>query len=156
NIAYARPEAERAEVIAAARAANIHDFIESLPNGYDSVVGERGLKLSGGEKQRIAIARATLKNPRILVFDEATSSLDSHSEQVILESLRQAAAHHTTLVIAHRLSTVVDADQILVMENGRIVEQGNHLQLLERQGAYARLWTLQQEESASELPETTL
>ncbi|MCA1789025.1 MAG: ABC transporter ATP-binding protein/permease [Thioalkalivibrio sp.] len=156
NIAYARPDAQRAEVIAAARAANIHDFIDSLPNGYDSVVGERGLKLSGGEKQRIAIARATLKNPRILVFDEATSSLDSHSEQVILESLRRAAADHTTLVIAHRLSTVVDADQILVMENGRIVEQGNHLQLLEQQGAYARLWTLQQEERASELPEATL
>ena len=156
NIAYARPGAEMAEVIAAARAANIHDFIMSLPKGYETVVGERGLKLSGGEKQRIAIARATLKNPRILVFDEATSSLDSHSEQVILESLRQAAAHHTTLVIAHRLSTVVDADQILVMENGRIVERGSHPQLLERQGAYARLWTLQQEERGSELPEATL
>jgi ATP-binding cassette subfamily B protein len=146
NIAYARPDAGQAEIIAAARTANIHDFILSLPNGYDTLVGERGLKLSGGEKQRVAIARATLKNPRILVFDEATSSLDSHSEQVILESLRKAAAHHTTLVIAHRLSTVVDADQILVMEQGRIVEQGSHLQLLERQGAYARLWTLQQQE----------
>jgi ATP-binding cassette subfamily B protein len=146
NIAYARPGAEQAEVIAAARAANIHDFIVSLPKGYDTLVGERGLKLSGGEKQRVAIARATLKNPRILVFDEATSSLDSHSEQVILESLRQAAAHHTTLVIAHRLSTVVDADQILVMEQGRIVEQGNHPQLLARHGPYARLWMLQQEE----------
>ena len=156
NIAYARPDAERDEVIAAARSANIHDFIASLPQGYDTVVGERGLKLSGGEKQRIAIARATLKNPRILVFDEATSSLDSHSEQVILESLRQAAAHHTTLVIAHRLSTVVDADRILVMEQGRIVEQGSHPQLLERQGAYARLWTLQQEERGSELAGVTL
>jgi ATP-binding cassette, subfamily B, heavy metal transporter len=146
NIAYARPDAGQAEIIAAARTANIHDFILSLPNGYDTLVGERGLKLSGGEKQRVAIARATLKNPRILVFDEATSSLDSHSEQVILESLRKAAAHHTTLVIAHRLSTVVDADQILVMEQGRIVEQGNHPQLLALQGAYARLWTLQQQE----------
>ena len=153
NIAYARPGATQAEVIAAARAANIHDFIQSLPKGYDTVVGERGLKLSGGEKQRIAIARATRKNPRILVFDEATSSLDSHSEQVILESLRQAAEHHTTLVIAHRLSTVVDADRILVMENGRIVEQGSHPRLLEQQGAYARLWALQQEERASALPE---
>ena len=146
NIAYARPGASLEEVMAAAKIANIHDFIMSLPNGYDTVVGERGLKLSGGEKQRVAIARVSLKNPRILVFDEATSSLDSRSEQAILESLRQAAEHHTTLVIAHRLSTVVDADQILVMEAGRIVERGSHQQLLAREGNYARLWALQQEE----------
>ncbi len=153
NIAYARPGASHEDVVAAAKIANIHGFIESLPNGYETIVGERGLKLSGGEKQRVAIARATLKNPRILVFDEATSSLDSHSEQVILESLRKAAAHHTTLVIAHRLSTVVDADQILVMDNGRIVEQGTHQHLLGQQGAYARLWALQQEERILERAE---
>jgi ATP-binding cassette subfamily B protein len=113
-------------------------------------VGERGLKLSGGEKQRVAIARAILKNPRILVFDEATSSLDSHSEQVILESLRAAAKNHTTLVIAHRLSTVIDADQILVMEQGRVVEQGGHQELLAHKGLYARLWELQQQEEQAQ------
>ena len=110
-------------------------------------MGERGLKLSGGEKQRIAIARAILKKPRILVFDEATSSLDSKTEQAILETLRQVAANHTTLVIAHRLSTVVDADRILVMEEGRIVEQGSHQQLLEKGGIYREMWLLQQQES---------
>jgi ATP-binding cassette subfamily B protein len=150
NIAYARPGATRAEVEQAARHANIHKFIESLPKGYDSIVGERGLKLSGGEKQRVAIARAILKNPRILVFDEATSSLDSHSEQVILEALRAVAANHTTLVIAHRLSTVIDADTILVMEQGRIVERGTHQQLLAEGGVYAKLWALQQEERRRE------
>jgi len=148
NIGYARPGADLAAIEAAARAANIHAFIETLPKGYDTVVGERGLKLSGGEKQRVAIARAILKNPKVLVFDEATSSLDSHSEQVILDSLSSAARDHTTLVIAHRLSTVVDADNILVMEAGRIVEQGRHAQLLERGGLYARLWELQQQEEA--------
>jgi ATP-binding cassette subfamily B protein len=153
NIAYARPEASREEVIRAARIANIHDFIDSLPRGYDTLVGERGLKLSGGEKQRVAIARATLKNPRILVFDEATSSLDSQSEAVILESLREAAAHHTTLVIAHRLSTVVDADQILVMDHGRIVERGRHGELLALAGEYARLWAMQQEDPDADLLE---
>jgi ATP-binding cassette subfamily B protein len=147
NIAYARPDAGREDVERAARLANIHTFIASLPQGYDTIVGERGLKLSGGEKQRVAIARAILKNPRILVFDEATSSLDSHSEQTILEALRKAAAHHTTLVIAHRLSTVIDADQILVMEGGRITEAGVHQQLLARGGTYAKLWALQQEEA---------
>jgi len=146
NIQYARPGASEAEVRQAARLANIADFIEALPEGYDTVVGERGLKLSGGEKQRVAIARVILKNPRILVFDEATSSLDSQSEQVILQSLKDVAQAHTTLVIAHRLSTVVDADQILVMEQGRVVEQGTHLQLLEQQGQYANLWQIQQEE----------
>jgi ATP-binding cassette subfamily B protein len=151
NIGYARPDADQAAIEAAARAANIHTFIAGLPKGYDTIVGERGLKLSGGEKQRVAIARAILKNPKILVFDEATSSLDSHSEQIILESLRSAALDHTTLVIAHRLSTIVDADTILVMEAGRIVEHGSHTALLEHDGLYARLWELQkQEESAEE------
>ncbi|MDH5469312.1 MAG: ATP-binding cassette domain-containing protein, partial [Gammaproteobacteria bacterium] len=146
NIAYARPDATQADIEQAARVAHIHDFIEGLPMGYDTVVGERGLKLSGGEKQRVAIARAVLKDPRILVFDEATSSLDSDSEQAILIALREAAAHHTSLVIAHRLSTIVDADRILVMREGRIVESGVHATLLEQQGTYARLWALQQEE----------
>jgi ATP-binding cassette subfamily B protein len=150
NIGYARPDADQAAIEAAARAANIHDFIVKLPRHYDTVVGERGLKLSGGEKQRVAIARAILKNPRVLVFDEATSSLDSHSEQVILESLGRAARDHTTLVIAHRLSTIVDADSIVVMEAGRIVEQGSHVKLLEHGGLYARLWELQQQEESRE------
>ena len=147
NIGYAKPSASREEIEQAARVANIHAFIESLPQGYDTVVGERGLKLSGGEKQRVAIARAVLKNPRILVFDEATSSLDSHSEKTILTALRKAAAHHTSLVIAHRLSTIVDADYILVMEAGRIIEAGVHQDLLAQEGAYAKLWALQQQES---------
>jgi ATP-binding cassette subfamily B protein len=146
NIGYARQGASFEEIQQAARLANIHDFITSLPKGYDTIVGERGLKLSGGEKQRVAIARAILKNPKILVFDEATSSLDSHSEQIILESLRNAAQNHTTLVIAHRLSTIVDADQILVMQQGEIVERGNHAQLLSHPGVYAHLWELQQQE----------
>ena len=147
NIGYAKPSASREAIEQAARVANIHAFIESLPQGYDTVVGERGLKLSGGEKQRVAIARAVLKNPRILVFDEATSSLDSHSEKTILTALRKAAAHHTSLVIAHRLSTIVDADYILVMEAGRIIEAGVHQDLLAQEGAYAKLWALQQQES---------
>ena len=150
NIAYARHGASRNEIEQAARLASIHDFIMSLPRGYDTVVGERGLKLSGGEKQRVAIARAIIKRPRILVFDEATSSLDSHSEQSILEALREVAAHHTTLAIAHRLSTITDADDILVMDAGRIVEQGTHQQLLSRAGFYANMWALQQEEKQHE------
>ncbi|MES9869665.1 MAG: ABC transporter ATP-binding protein/permease [Sedimenticola sp.] len=146
NLAYGRPQASRAEVEEAAGMAHIREFIESLPQGYDTVVGERGLKLSGGEKQRIAIARAILKRPRILVFDEATSSLDSKTEQAIQETLREVARDHTTLVIAHRLSTVVDADRILVMDQGRIVEQGSHRELMAGEGIYHHMWLLQQEE----------
>jgi len=146
NIAYARPQASREEVFAAATLANIHHFIETLPKGYETVVGERGLKLSGGEKQRVAIARAILKKPKILIFDEATSSLDSKSEQAIQVALSEVATHHTTLVIAHRLSTIVDAEQILVMEHGEIIERGTHTELLNLDGVYAHLWKLQQEE----------
>ena len=146
NIAYGRPDATREEVIAAAQSAHIHTFIESLPQGYDSMVGERGLKLSGGEKQRVAIARAILKNPAILIFDEATSALDSKSEKAIQDELRNIAQSRTTLVIAHRLSTVVDAHQILVMDKGRIMERGTHRNLLEKQGIYAQMWALQQQE----------
>jgi len=146
NISYANPQSSKAEIVAAAQLADIHDFIITLPAGYDTIVGERGLKLSGGEKQRVAIARAILKRPKILIFDEATSSLDSKSEQSIQTALAQVAANHTTLVIAHRLSTIVDADQIMVMEQGRIVEQGCHAELLALKGIYAHLWTLQQEE----------
>ncbi|MEL0587258.1 MAG: ABC transporter ATP-binding protein/permease [Candidatus Thiodiazotropha sp. (ex. Lucinoma kazani)] len=146
NLAYGRPDANRDEIEEAARIAHIADFIEQLPDGFQTVVGERGLKLSGGEKQRVAIARAMLKRPRILIFDEATSSLDSKTEQAIQETLREVAKHHTTLVIAHRLSTVVDADRILVMERGRIVEQGTHQQLLMQNGLYHQMWQLQQKE----------
>jgi ATP-binding cassette subfamily B protein len=146
NIAYGNPEAGREQVIEAARAAHIHDLIASLPDGYEAMVGERGLKLSGGEKQRVAIARAILKNPRIFVFDEATSALDSKSEQAIQAELKRIARDRTTLVIAHRLSTIVDADEILVMDHGRIVERGQHRELLERNGAYAQMWALQQRE----------
>jgi ATP-binding cassette subfamily B protein len=150
NIQYGRPDAAREEVIEAARAAHIHDFIESLPDRYEARVGERGLKLSGGEKQRVAIARAILKNPRILIFDEATSALDSATEQAIQAELARIAEGRTTLVIAHRLSTVMDADQILVLDGGRIVERGAHRDLLEAGGAYARMWALQQEEAERE------
>jgi len=146
NIRYARLDATEDEIVQAAKMANIHDFIDSLPDKYQTVVGERGLKLSGGEKQRVAIARVILKNPRILVFDEATSSLDSHSEKQILDSLKRVAEQHTTLVIAHRLSTIIDADNIIVMEHGSIAEQGSHKELLEKQGLYAHMWKLQQEE----------
>ena len=146
NIAYGRPDATRDEIIAAAQAAHIHDFVESLPQGYESMVGERGLKLSGGEKQRVAIARAILKNPAILIFDEATSALDSKSEKAIQAELRTIAQNRTTLVIAHRLSTVVDADQILVMDKGHIVERGSHRELLAQNRIYAQMWNLQKQE----------
>jgi len=148
NIHYGRTGAARDEVIAAAQAAHIHDFIQSLPEGYESGVGERGLKLSGGEKQRVAIARAILKQSRILIFDEATSALDSRAEKSIQAELDRIARGHTTLVIAHRLSTVMNADQILVMDHGRIVERGTQRELIERGGAYAQMWALQQREEA--------
>ncbi len=144
NIGYGRPGASQDEIEAAAKAAQLHAFVASLPQGYDTNVGERGLKLSGGEKQRVAIARAMLKDPSILILDEATSALDSRNEQAIQGALRLAALDRTTLVIAHRLSTVVDADQILVMAGGRIVERGSHESLLRAAGEYARLWSMQQ------------
>jgi ATP-binding cassette subfamily B protein len=144
NIAYGRPGASHEEVVAAAKAAYIHDFIISLPQGYQSQVGERGLKLSGGEKQRVAIARTLLKNPAILVFDEATSALDSRAEQAIQAQLKEIARDRTTLVIAHRLSTIADAHQILVMDHGRIIERGTHASLLQAGGAYATMWQRQQ------------
>jgi ATP-binding cassette subfamily B protein len=149
NIRYGRPEASEAEVEAAAQAAQLHDFIATLPQGYESRVGERGLKLSGGEKQRVAIARALLKNPPILIFDEATSALDSETEKAIQGSLENAARGRTTLMIAHRLSTIMNADEVLVMEGGRVIERGTHSELLAAGGAYARMWLLQQEESGS-------
>jgi ATP-binding cassette subfamily B protein len=144
NIAYGRPGASRAEVEEAARAAHIHSFIIATPKGYDTMVGERGLKLSGGEKQRVAIARTLLKNPPILIFDEATSALDSANERAIQAELQSAAHNKTTLVVAHRLSTVVDAHEILVMEAGRILERGTHAALLAVGGRYAQMWALQQ------------
>src|SRR5690606_5789288 len=137
------------EIEAAARAAQLHDFIAALPQGYDSNVGERGLKLSGGEKQRVAIARTLLKDPPILILDEATSALDSRNEQAIQDALRRVAVDRTTLVIAHRLSTIVDADQILVMSDGRVVERGDHESLLRSGGEYARLWAMQQADEST-------
>ena len=158
NIAYGCPEAGREAVMEAARMAHLHDFIMTLPDKYETAVGERGLKLSGGEKQRVAIARALLKNPRILIFDEATSALDSKSEKAIQAELARIARGRTALVIAHRLSTVVDADQILVLDHGRIVERGTHQELLASDAIYAGMWALQQREDAAredELSEQT-
>lgn len=148
NILYGRPDATPAEVYAAADAAQLSSFIDQLPDRYTTQVGERGLKLSGGEKQRVAIARALLKNPPILIFDEATSALDSRTELAIQSSLESAATGRTTLIIAHRLSTVMNADQILVLESGSIIERGKHLELLAQGGRYATMWALQQQESA--------
>ncbi|SFP86551.1 ABC transporter ATP-binding protein/permease [Ralstonia sp. NFACC01] len=154
NIAYGRPDASREEVIEAARAAQIHHFVESLPDGYETQVGERGLKLSGGEKQRVAIARTLLKRPPILVFDEATSALDSRTEHAIQEELMRLAQNHTTLVVAHRLSTIVRAHQILVMEHGRIIERGTHESLLRAEGRYAQMWRMQAREPERVAEET--
>ncbi len=147
NLAYAKADATEEEIHQAAKMANIHDFIQSLPDAYATLVGERGLKLSGGEKQRVAIARVILKRPKILVFDEATSALDTRSEQSILTELSAAAVNHSTLVIAHRLSTIVDADEILVLEKGEVVEQGSHQALLEKQQNYFNMWQLQLKKS---------
>jgi ATP-binding cassette subfamily B protein len=153
NIAYGRPGASEDEIAYAARQAHLADFISALPDGYETRVGERGLKLSGGEKQRVAIARVVLKNPRLLIFDEATSSLDSRTEHEIQKNLREVSSDHTTLVIAHRLSTIVDADEILVLQDGRIVERGRHTALLARGGLYASMWNRQRtEQSLAEVP----
>ncbi len=150
NIAYGQPDAMHEAILAAAKSAHVHDFIESLPEKYQTQVGERGLKLSGGEKQRIAIARAILKKPTILIFDEATSALDSKTEKNIQRELKQLAKDRTTLVIAHRLSTIIDADRILVMDKGRIVEQGSHQQLLALNGIYAHMWEIQKQEEQTQ------
>jgi ATP-binding cassette, subfamily B, heavy metal transporter len=146
NLRYGAPDASADQLQTAIRMAHLDSFIAMLPDGLQTAVGERGLKLSGGEKQRVAIARALLKNPRILIFDEATSSLDSVSERAILAALREAAEHRTVLVIAHRLSTVTDADEVIVLDGGQIVERGTHVDLLEREGRYHLLWNLQQRE----------
>lgn len=152
NIAYGRPGASAEEIEEAARLAQVHDFVLRLPDGYDTRVGERGLKLSGGEKQRVAIARTILKNPRILILDEATSALDTSTEQEIQQALRSLARDRTTLTIAHRLSTVTDADQIIVLDQGEVVERGTHHELLAYGGIYAHMWTLQAEQQ--DVPET--
>ncbi len=145
NIAYGKPDASHEQIIEAAKMAHIHEFITDLPKGYDSLVGERGLKLSGGEKQRVAIARTILKAPPILMLDEATSALDSFTEKEIQAALDEVAQDRTTLVIAHRLSTIIHADNIIVLDKGCIAEQGNHSELLKKGGLYAGLWTRQRE-----------
>jgi ATP-binding cassette subfamily B protein len=152
NIGYGRTDASSVDIEAAARAARIHDFIMSTPKGYGTLVGERGLKLSGGEKQRVAIARTLLKNPPIMIFDEATSALDSANERAIQAELQGVARNKTALIIAHRLSTVVDAHQVLVMEGGRIVERGTHAELLAHNGRYAEMWRLQQSREDERVP----
>jgi ATP-binding cassette, subfamily B, heavy metal transporter len=150
NLAYGRPGCSQADIDEAVAAAQLDRFVSTVPTGYQTMVGERGLKLSGGEKQRVAIARMLLKNPPILILDEATSALDTSNEQAIQGALRQLAARRTTLVIAHRLSTIVDADQILVMEQGEVVESGTHAALLAKQGRYAAMWDAQSQASAEE------
>ena len=150
NIAYGRPGAREDEVVEAARLARLHELVTRLPDGYATKVGERGLKLSGGEKQRVAIARALLKQPAIMLFDEATSALDSRTEKEIQKSLSEVSADRTTLIIAHRLSTVIDADEILVLEEGRIVERGRHGELLVKGGIYSAMWARQQQAAAEE------
>ena len=151
NVRYGDPQASDKDVAEAISLAHLDSFISALPQGGDTLVGERGLKLSGGEKQRVSIARTILKRPPIMVFDEATSSLDSHSEQAILRALREISQGHTSLVIAHRLSTIIDADRIVVLDKGQVTESGSHLQLLEAQGAYAALWRAQQKQKEPEI-----
>ena len=143
NIKYANNNANKDDIIKAASVANIHHFIDSLPDKYDTLVGERGLKLSGGEKQRVAIARAVLKNPKIILFDEATSSLDSESENKILHSMKEISKNITSLIIAHRLSTIKDADNIYVLNEGEVIESGNHDYLLNLKGMYSQMWNFQ-------------
>ena len=143
NIAYARPDATREDVIRAAKLANAHDFIKDLPEGYETLVGERGVKLSGGQRQRVAIARAILKDAPILVLDEATSALDSESEALIQDALVRLMKGRTSIVVAHRLSTIASLDRIMVLDNGKIVEQGTHQELLEKNGTYHHLWSRQ-------------
>jgi ATP-binding cassette subfamily B protein len=150
NISYGKPGASQEEIETAARTAHIHDFIMSLPDGYKTAVGERGLKLSGGEKQRVAIARTLLKNPALVIFDEATSALDSKTENAIQLEIDRLTVNRTSLVIAHRLSTVINAEQILVMDDGKIVERGTHEELIGLQGKYAEIWQLQQKEAKDE------
>jgi ATP-binding cassette subfamily B protein len=158
NIAYGKPGVTPTEVEDAARTAHVHDFIMAMPDAYETLVGERGLKLSGGEKQRVAIARTVIKNPAILLLDEATSALDTHTEQEIQKNLREISRGRTTLCIAHRLSTVVDADEILVLEDGLIVERGRHAELLAMERQYARMWRRQQEsrEHDGDVPQDVL
>lgn len=158
NIAYGRPGASEEEIITAAKLAEIHNFIMSVPEGYEAQVGERGLKLSGGEKQRVAIARTILKNPAILLLDEATSALDSHTERDIQDALDDISANRTTIVIAHRLSTITSADEIIVMDHGEIIERGTHANLLASEGAYHAMWQKQLEanESGDSLQESNL
>jgi len=149
NIAYGRLDATEADVEQATILARLDDLIDRLPNGFDTVVGERGLKLSGGEKQRVAIARAILKDPTFLIFDEATSSLDTVTERAIMHAINEVSARHTTLIISHRLSTVVDADQIVLLENGTVLETGNHAELLTQRGKYAEMWAVQRKDRAA-------